>query len=162
MGTATQGNQQTKHVRTTGRHSLQASVQLFIPSTATTEKGTVRSYSSNELYVEAQSQIAPGTTVHVTEEEFDSQRIFPSVSGYFMASVSKVQPMEEGIQTGYGMEMKLHMSACDVCSNILPADKLQTFPGPISLCPDCLDVEEGLPDGRLKRNLEQFLMGNVI
>lgn len=162
MGTASQGNHQTQHVQTTGRPSLQANVQLFIPSTATTEKGIVRSYSSNEVYVESESQIAPGTTVHVTGEDLDSQPIFPSISGYFMASVSRVQHMQEGVQTAYGMEMKVHMSACDACSNVLPADKLHTFPGPISLCPDCLDVEEGLPDGRLKRKLEQFLMGNVI
>jgi len=162
MGTAIQGNQQTKHFRATGEHSLHASVQLFIPSTATTEKGIVRSYSMNELYVESQSEIAPGTTVHVTGEDPDSQPIFPSILGYFMASVSRVQPMQEGVQKAYGMEMKVRMSACDACSYILPADKLQTFPGPISLCPDCLDVEKGLPDGKLKTTLEQFLMGNVL
>lgn len=162
MDTATQGNHQPKDVRTTGRHSLQANVQLFIPTTATTEQGIVRSYSSNDLYVETQSQIAPGTKVHITEEDMDSERIFPSISGYFMASVSRVQHMQGGVQTAYGVEMKVHMSACDVCSNILPADKLQAFSGSISLCPDCLDAQEGLPDGRLKTNLEQFLMGNVI
>lgn len=162
MGTASQGNQQAERVRTTDGHSLQANVQLFIPSTTATEKGIVRSYSSNELYVETQSQIAPGTTVHVTEDDLDSQPIFPSISGYLMASVSRVQNMQEGVQTAYGMEMKVHMSACDACSNILPADKIHTFPGPIYLCPDCLEVEEGLPDGRLKTNLEQFLMGNVL
>ena len=143
------------------RHTSQVPVHIYTPLNSKTANGKLCNYSSRGLYVESESRIEPGTIVRITENDVLAKFLFPSPAGYITAAVRWSQEIQQE-ETGYGMGLKLCMTECDSCGSMIPVDQINTFPGPLNLCPGCADIAQGMPEGRLKSCLTRFLMGNVI
>ena len=144
------------------RHVSQRNISIYDPSKSKNSQGTLYNYSPCGLYVESDSLIEPGTTVQLTENDAPANPLFPCPAGYVTALVRWSQKLPDQKEGSYGMGLKLCMTECDVCGNIIPADQICHSPGPLNVCPTCLGLIQGQSGGKIKTSLTRFFMGNVI
>jgi len=143
------------------RQASHSTITIYNPLKSKLVNGKLCTYSSYGFYVESKSRIEPGTIVCITHDEQLADFLSWSPAGYITAAVRWSQELHKE-EAGYGMGFKLCMPECDSCKSMIPVDQINTFPGPLNLCPRCADIAQGMPEGKLKSCLTQFFMGNVI
>ena len=55
-----------------------------------------------------------------------------------------------------------HTISCDLCGERMPSGVSQETDDFVSLCLNCFNYLEDLPEGKIKESINKFLVGNVI
>ncbi len=61
-----------------------------------------------------------------------------------------------------GMDVSEPKYSCDMCGKKVGFDEIDATKDRISLCTNCHDYMESIPDGAAKMSIERYLIGNVI
>jgi hypothetical protein len=132
--------------------------------------------SRTGMYFEPQAIVIPDENIHIHMSTYSPSASEPECYRYYLAQAVWCRSIPDDTAPRYGCGARLlkrgrradgtHAEAiCYICDNCgLPTlcQDLRRTEDDLCLCASCEGFLEELPEGRLKRSVNRFLLGNVV
>lgn len=162
--------------RTYQRSVSQVPLQYALLDTEQFHPSRTYDFSDGGLCFEAHEALKPGADVCIVMEQYDPD--LAGLEGYhsYVASIRWAHLRAKNGTKSHvvgarfitrshdilATENQLPRHFCDLCSTMMPLNKMETTHGGAQLCPHCMKHFQSIPSGKPRQCVERFLVGNVI
>jgi hypothetical protein len=162
--------------RTYPRIHLEAAIQCT-PSNCREFRSTRSlNFSAGGLCYKTDQKLEPAEEVCIVMDNYAPGRFGPEGYRSYLAQICWIQPLfaprEDIFAAGARIIARSHevlinatnepQHLCDLCGALMPANLLQITDGNAHLCKHCYRHFLSIPEGKVRRCVDRFLMGNVV
>ncbi len=124
----------------------------------------MRNCSAGGMYFESDhNSLTQGAELWIKMVDYS-----PDVHGHeapqegYRGEVMWCRKISDGNSPCYGVGVRFMVDRCDRCGERVPHAEMHKTDDLLFLCSTCLGDLDSLPDGKIKRDVENYLMGNVV
>lgn len=162
--------------RTYPRVPLEAAIQ-YTPTNSNDFRSTRSfNFSAGGLCYQTVQRLEPTDEVCIVMDNYAPGRFGPEGYRSYLAQICWIQPLstprEEVFAAGARIIARSHEvlinetkephHLCDLCGVLMPAGLLRSTDGNAHLCEHCYRHFLSIPQGKVRRCVDRFLMGNVV
>jgi len=133
-------------------------------------------YSAGGLCYEADQPLEPEAEVCIVMDNYTPGRVGPEAYRSYVARIRWIQPLNEARHERYAAGAQIMARSheilaadsdeprhiCDLCGVLMPVRQIECNEGNVQLCPQCNKHYHCTPEGKIRKCLDRFLIGNVV
>jgi hypothetical protein len=162
--------------RAYSRDAYEAPIMYANDDTENYYHGKMYNSGLGGMYFESERAIQPGSKICIKMVNYPSNVSGPESFKTYRARVKWCKKTRKtgiscygiGIQylaksqTVYGGNVHGLSCSCDLCGEKVPSEEILENEDLVCLCIHCFNYLKGLPEGKMKESIKEFLIGNVI